>query len=433
MNWRFLRAFPKYAIVLGIILTSTALFGGWWFLRQPKVTKHEDAKPQPVKVQQMQQKAASLPEKLGWLALVGPDLYNIQTGELLFQNWLRGLPLRVFYHPDSNRLLVQAERGIIRFGLDGKQDGVMGTDSPPAFTNDGKHAMRVKGGDIWIADVDWTGFKFTGERQATKYGQFYAPYFSANVVLASEGACIVRIQNQPLRVNLRTGDLQQMTLPITIPGKMRSPDCEMMIGDDGAKIFAYDVDDAEAKFYPRGEKMNDAQWLNNDFCALLLAGKNVSLYDRKKNAVTTVTELPFPCTGIKEPSPDGRYVLAGSRAGILLVDIKEKRADKLGVMPGHMAWVSSDTFIFQRDVPDMSLRGTFIKTVGGEERQVMAEPYLVGHDGIASLALLEGLNFVVFSTREALFRIRPDGSELQEVVKLSRPGGVIQGVRKWGE
>lgn len=30
-------------------------------------------------------------------------------------------------------------------------------------------------------------------------------------------------------------------------------------------------------------------------------------------------------------------------------------------------------------------------------------------------------------------QMRPDGSELQEIAKLKRPGDIIQGVRKWGE
>lgn len=65
--------------------------------------------------------------------------------------------------------------------------------------------------------------------------------------------------------------------------------------------------------------------------------------------------------------------------------------------------------------------------MGGEE----AEPHLVGSDGNPSMALLKELNFVVFSTRDALFRMRPDGSELQEIAKLKRRGCAIQPVRKW--
>lgn len=430
MNWRVIRAFPKYAIVVGVIVISTALFGLWWYLRQPKQSQGSQAS---AKAAEVQKKAQSLPEKLGWLALVGTDLYNIQTGELLFPAWLRGVPQRVFYHPESNRLLVQAENGIIRFGLDGKQDGVMAADSPPAFTNDGKQAMWIKNGDIWIASLDWTGFKFRNERQATHYGQFYAPYFNANVVLASEGACIVKTQRRPLRVDFQSGDLKEMTLPLDYPGKMRSPDCQMMVGGTGEKIFAYDVNKPDAAYFERSDRVNDSQWLNNDSCVVLMGGKSASLYDRKKGTLSHVVDLPFLCSGIERPSPDGRYMLVGGKPGLLLLDTKQKKVLELGVVPRHMLWVSNDTFIFQRDVPDMKLRGTWLKTVGSPERQVMAEPYLVGYDKTASVALLEGLNYVVFSTREALFRMRPDGSELQEFAKPRRPGGVIQGVRKWGE
>ena len=176
MNWRILKAFPKYAIALGVVVLSTGLFGAWWFFKR-SMPRWEFAKPDPAVVAEIKKKADALPEKLGWLALVGGDLYDISSGELIFKNWLRGIPLRVFYYPESRHLMVQAERGIMRFGLDGKQDGVMGVDTPPAFTNDGSQAMYVKDGDIWIAGIDWTAFKFINERQATRYVQ-RAVFFS---------------------------------------------------------------------------------------------------------------------------------------------------------------------------------------------------------------------------------------------------------------
>lgn len=433
MNWRFIKAFPKYAIVLGVLVLSTGLFAAWWWFKYSK-PRWGFAPPDPKVVEAIRQKAASLPEKLGWLALVGTDLYDISSGELIFKNWIGGIPQRLFYHPDSNRLMVQVERGIMRFGLDGKQDGVMGVDSPPAFTHDGKLAIYVKNGDVWVADVDWTNFRFANERQATKYGQFNAPFFAANVILGSEKACVVRHQNKLLRVDLLNGDLQPMRVPISVPGKRRSPDGQMVFGADGDEFFVYDVGEVAVRTFPKGrDNAADFQWLSNDACAVVLAGKRVSVYDRKKNTISEVATLPFPCNTIAGPSPDGRYVLCASRQGIAAIDVVEKRAENLGTAAQTYGWVSDDTLLYSRDVPDMSTRGTWLRTMGNPERQVMGEPYVFGRDGIAAVALMRELNLVVFATKDALFRMKPDGSELREVAKLARPAARIQAVEIWGK
>jgi hypothetical protein len=32
-SWRIIRQFPKYAIVLGVVVIATALFAFWWYFR----------------------------------------------------------------------------------------------------------------------------------------------------------------------------------------------------------------------------------------------------------------------------------------------------------------------------------------------------------------------------------------------------------------
>jgi hypothetical protein len=425
MNWRFVKAFPKYAVVVAVLV---ALFFG-----RKQTPRWEFAKPDPAKVEEIRKTAASLPNRLGWLALVGTDLYDISSGELLFRNWLRGIPVRIFYYPDSNCLMVQAERGIMRFGMDGKQDGVMGGESPPAFTNNGTIAMHIKDGDIWVADVDWTGFKFVNERQATRYGQFYAPYFSANVSMASDQACLVNQQNKLLRVDLKTGDLQQVKMPMHRNMKRRSPDCKMMVGEDGGNFFAYDIDKPQPVVLPKGEgRILDVQWLNNDACAFIVAGKQVTVFDRKANKLEVAATLPFDCQKISSPSLDGRYVLCLGRQGFVLVDTQAKSAESLGIEADNIGWVNNDTLLYSRELPDMKQRGTWIKTVDREPERILAEPYLVGYDKSAPVALLKELGVVAFATRNALFRMKPDGSELKEIAKLPQPVGRIQAVELWG-
>lgn len=431
MNWRILKTFPKFAIALGVVVLSTGLFGTWWFFKR-SMPRWEFAKPDPVVVAEIKKKADALPDKLGWLALVGGDLYDISTGELIFQNWLRGIPLRIFYYPESRHLMVQAERGIMRFGLDGKQDGVMGVETPPAFTNDGSQAMYVKDGDIWIAGIDWTAFKFINERQATHYGQFNGLYFAANLSLASEKACLVNQQSKLLRVDLSTGDLQQISLPLHYNMKRRSPDCEVMLGEDGGQFFVFDIDQPDAAMFPNtAGKVSDYQWLNNDACAIL-SGKTVSVFDRKSGKVEAVA-LPIECQRLSMPSLNGRYILCAGGSGQVQVDVRSKKAERVDIQGNHFAWMSDDSLIFSREIPDMKLRGTWVKTIGSEPQRVLAEPYLVGYDKSAPLALMRELGVVVFATRHGIFRMKPDGSELREVAKLKQPVGRIQAVEMWGK
>ncbi|WP_395745109.1 hypothetical protein [Prosthecobacter sp.] len=432
MNWRILKAFPKYVIALGVVVLSTGLFGIWWWLKRPAPYKESTKTgPVPALVASTKAKADALPAKLGWLALVGSDLYDISTGELLFKNWLKGIPLRVFYYPESRNLMVQAERGIMRFGLDGKQDGVMGVDTPPAFTNDGSQAMYVKDGDIWVAGIDWTAFKFVNERQATRYGQFSAPYFSANLPLASEKACLVNQQNKLLRVDLSTGDLKQMKLPLQYNMKRRSPDCKIMLGEEEGQLFVFDIDKTEAAMFPNTTgRVSDYQWLNNEACAIL-SGKTLRIFDRSSGKIGAIA-LPIDCQRISMPSLNGRYVLCAGSSGQVQVDLKTKKAERVDIQGNHFAWVNDDTFIFSREIPDMKLRGTWLKTIGSEPQRVMEEPYPVGYDKSAPVALMRELGVVVFATRNALFRMKTDGTELREIAKLNQPVGRIQAVEMWG-
>ena len=433
MNWRILKAFPKYVIAIGVVVLSTGLFGVWWWLKRPITHKNSPkTDPIPAVVTSTKAKAEALPAKLGWLALVGSDLYDISTGELIFKNWLKGIPLRVFYYPESRNLMVQAERGIMRFGLDGKQDGVMGVDTPPAFTNDGGQAMYVKDGDIWVAGIDWTAFRFINERQATHYGQFNGLYFSANLPLASEKACLVNLQNKLLRVDLSTGDLQQIKLPLQNNMKRRSPDCKIMVGEEGGQLFVFDIDQPEPAMFPNSAgKVSDYQWLNNDACAIL-SGKTVSIFDRRSGEVGAV-ELPIECQRLSMPSLNGGYILCAGSSGQVQVNVRAKKAERVDIQGNHFAWVSDDALIFTREIPDMKLRGTWLKTIGSEPQRVMEEPYPVGYDRAAPVALMRELGVVVFATRNALFRMKTDGTELREIAKLNQPVGRIQAVEMWGK
>ncbi len=443
MTWKIVRSFPKIAIVLFVILGSTAAFALWWLARPhgkppppQMVTGPETpipSTPPPPVEETKEQKTPKLPEKLSSLVLVGADLYDIDKGELLIPNWLGGIPQRLFYQPETNRLMAQTERGVLRFALDGTQDGVLGGDLVPAFTHDGKFAIYVKNGDIWTAEVDWKGFRFTNERQATKIGQFYAPFFAANIMLGSEKAIVVRNQNQLVRVDLLKGDVQPVRLPLGDLAKRRSPDGRFLVGDEPKNIYAYDVETAEAKNFPTGrDRLLDFQWLDDKRCAFIVAGRGVALYDRTKNAVEEVTALPILCNKIGGPSPDGRYVFCAGRQGIVIVDVKAKTVESFGTAGGDFGWVGAETLIYSRDVSDSSIRGTWLRTMGELERLVTADPYAVRMTDGGAIALMREPNLVLFASRTTLYRMKPDGSELKEVAKLAKPAERIQAVEIWG-
>lgn len=440
MNWKIIRQFPKYAIGIGVFVISTGLFLVWWLTRAPD--GHQNGSelavvplPSPVDPQEevIRAKVASLPDKIGWLALVGADLYDISTGERIFANWLTGIPEKLFYQPEVNRLMVQTERGLVRYGLDGKPDGTIGGLGQHAFSPDGKLASFVKDGDIWVGEIDWKGFGLASERQATRTGEFNAQYFAASVMMGSENALIVRNQSKILRVSLKTGGVEQIRLPLGEVAKRRSPDGRTLIGD-ARNIYVFDVEAADAYNFPESRwRAVDFQWLSNDACAFIVASKSVSLYDRRKNAIEELVTLPLECSKIAGPSPTGRYVLCAGRRGVLLLDVLSKSTEVFETPAENFGWVSDDTMIYMRNVPDSSLRGTWLKTAGQPERRVIMEPYIVGRDGSGAVDLLKELDVVVFGTREALYRMKPDGSELKEIAKLPQPVTRIQAVQVWGK
>ena len=89
--------------------------------------------------------------------------------------------------------------------------------------------------------------------------------------------------------------------------------------------------------------------------------------------------------------------------------------------------------MYAREIPDLKLRGTWLKTIGSEAQRVLEQPYLVGYDKSAQVALMKELGVVVLATSDALFRMKPDGSELREIAKLNQPAGRIQAVEMWGK
>ncbi len=427
--WALAKQFPKYALVAGIIVGSTTLFGMWWLLHRGKNTAA--AKPVTVDITRQLSLIASKPERL---LLVDNDLYDLDNGQPVFKKWLKhSAPLRLFFDGKEKKLIARYEQGFVRYNLDGSDDAQMSHKEKVAFSDDLKWVVFARAKEVWRADVDWNAFKIINERKVTSIEQFYETYFTENILIGTEKTLIVRNLNTLLRVNLETGNVKPTRIPLGDIGKRRSPDNKWVVGTLNGQFYCYDVDADDAKTIPVGRaSVNDFQWLGNDRCLGLAAGKAVVVYDRLANSLTALVTLPFQCFKMAEPSPDGRFIFcAGGIDGQngVLVDTVQKAASRITGGAG-IGWISNDTFAFSRDVPDSDLRGTWLQTAGQPEKRISPEPYLAGKAG-GMIMPLPAAGVAVFVTKHGLFKMKPDGSELALLTQLSGPPERLLGIQPW--
>ena len=428
--WRYVRQFPKFFVAFVLVVAGVGILFVWNVRR---AAREAAARVRPAVIEDIKAKVAVVEAKHERLILADNDLYDIETGELIFKNWLKkGEPIKLFWEPESKTFLAQYELAFVRYGLDGLEKASLVQPHPFAVALDYKWIVFARDKEIWRAGVDWKGLKLVDERKLTSIGQFNDQYFTQNLLLGTEKTLIVRNLNQLLRVNLDTGDIHATKLPMQEIGKRRSPDNKSVVGIQNGQFYCYDAESDEAKSIQVGRgAINDYQWLGNDRCVAIAAMKAVLLYDRPMHTLTELAALPSPCNRIGEPSPDGRFVfaLSGVSGQEVLVDVQKKTA--LPVTGGQgVSWVSNDTFAFSREIADSTLRGTWLQTVGQGERRVSPEPYLVGK-GRGFIMPLPAGGIVVFATKNGLSRMKPDGTELGERVKLFKAPGRVLGIQEW--
>ncbi len=429
--WPLIRQFPKYALMAGIIVGSTLLFGTWWLFRShgkarlPRDTAAEQAA--------IRERAAKVAVRIDYLFLADDDLYDAGTGECLFKNWLHGdHPVKLFYDQAAKKIIGQYDCGFARYACDGTREAAMMMPTPPAFVRDTGKCVFVRNKDLWMAEADWQAFKFVHERQVTTIGIFLEGFFAENVQLLTDKTLIFRSANNLLRVDLESGSVKPTRIPLSEIGKRRSPDSRWVVGMLNGQFYCYDVDADEGKTIPVGRTaINDFLWLNNDRCLGLAAAKAIVVYDRLGHTLTEAATLPFACFKIGEPSPDGRYLFAaGGFEGrnVALADLEKKTAVPVSSRAG-ITWVSNDTFAFSRDVPDSDWRGMWFQKVGDNEKRIYVEPYLVAN-GRAQLLALPSAGLIVFSEKSGLREMKLDGTKFTEFVKLSRPPLNLLGIRE---
>ncbi len=428
--WRYLRNFPKFLACFAIIVTAVTIVVVWKIRRAAL-----DAlfRGRPAQIEDTRAREALVEAKRGRLLLVDNDLYELDTGTVIFKNWLKeGTPGRLFYDAAAKKFIAQYERGFVRYALNGAEEATLLQKNKPAFSDDLKWAVYANEKDIWRADVDWKAFKLVNERKVTSIGQFSDLYLADNIVVGTEKTLLVHNINKVLNVKLDTGDVKPMQISLDGISKRKSPDSKGVVGLENGKFYYYEVDTDDAKYFPLGRTaINDYQWLGNGKCLAIAGMKTVIQYDREKRTLTELAALPAPCNRIGEPSPDGRFVfcVSGVNGKAALVDAEKKTATPVTGGAG-VSWVSNDTFAFAREVPDSDLRGTWLQTVGEGERRVSPEPYLVTKKG-AELMVVKSVGLVVFVTKHGISKMKSDGTWVAQLCALPHPPSRVESVEEW--
>lgn len=321
MSWLLLKNLiarsPKWALVLTVLVVSTALFTFWWIARNAKSGGGAD-------VEDFGAKLALMESKQGRLLLVDNDLYEIDTGTVIFRGWLKeGVPQRLFYDAAEKKFIARYDRGFVRYAPTGVAEAKILPKGKAAFADDLKWVLYVKDKEIWRADVDWAAFTLTNDRKVTSIEQFNEAFFTDNIILGTEKTLVVRNANKLLHVNLESGTVKPFQLPLGDIADRRSPDSKSVVGTKDGQFYCYDVDSDDTKTVNVGRGvMNDYLWLGNDRCLAIASGKMVVVYDRLQNTLTELTALPFQCSKISVPSLDGRFVFCTGRDKGVLVDVE---------------------------------------------------------------------------------------------------------------
>ena len=229
-RWAIIRQFPKYVFVLAVLAVSTGLFVLWWFTRSPGVSAR-DREAAVAQAAARKAKAARAESRVASLLVVDNDLYDIETGELFFQNWLKhGMPEKLFFEPETKTVLGRYERGLVRYGMDGSEIAALPQPGRLVVSDDFKVVLFAKEKDVWKASLDWKQLKLTDEKRLTSIGYFNDQFFGANVVLGTEKTLVVRAGQTLLRTNLETGQVTPTRIPLGDIGKRRSPDSKSVVG-----------------------------------------------------------------------------------------------------------------------------------------------------------------------------------------------------------
>jgi hypothetical protein len=116
----------------------------------------------------------------------------------------------------------------------------------------------------------------------------------------------------------------------------------------------------------------------------------------------------------------------------MLLNLKTMKFEALPNGVESLDWINDDTLLFPRTDSDSSLRGTWLKKVGETEQRVTPEPCLEQRNVGPIYLVLKKAGQVVFVTRHGICRVKPDGSDFAEIVKMKRLPTRLKGITEWG-
>lgn len=423
MNWSLIKQFPKYAIAVGLLLFSTVFFGLWWMLRSSSTEAIVEVAPLSI---------AELNEKMGGLVLVGNDLYEVVSGQLIAKNWLEGgPPPNIFYNKKTERLFSAAPAGFVQFSLAGKRLATLEVPSTLVVTDDLKTIFYAKAKDIWRAEVDFTDFKLINEHQITRMGTFYDRLFSDNLCMMSKKFLLFRNQNQLLRINIETGDVKPAQVSGVDLVRARSPDGQILLGMEGMNFFIYDLDGDEKKTSPVGLKaVTDYQWLDNNQCVLAVRDKGVALFDRSSSFVGPVQSLPIRSYRLGVASADQQSILCYNHQAGAVINLKTGVSELLPAGAQGIIWPDGESYLYACHIQDSDLRGTWIKTWGKDPQRLTPEPYLISRAGEALAMTFANSGHIIFINRQGLCRVKQDGSHFVVISPDRQPTNLLP-IRSW--
>ena len=386
INLRYwLNSFPKWAIAIGIVIISTAVFAIWWLGRKDLNDPEMERLAEDAQAVLDASLVADLDIDPQTMFVSGRQIYQFEDGavvpihEIQF-GFRRSLsPIAELVYREENFILGD-RLTYYSFHKNGRLKGEFAL--PNGYvTRDLRHVIYAYNGDLHRGEIDWYKPEFANPQQITQLGYFEARRFASNLRAATGNALLYQTpQHGLVHVNLHTGEAERVMLPVNF---RQSPDGSILIGDavtgnvaSPVQLLVFDIDKKELKQFPLASRMNQGEsiWLDLSRC-LFACGAQLYLYDHAKPG-TDILYSGGRRIKLLHPSLGQRYALLNDyQAGLVLIEIASKKTIAIPTMPlTGFEWLSDDAAILVADVPDSQHRGSWFYKIGSEPKRILPQP-----------------------------------------------------------
>jgi len=440
MLFRYLKQMPKLALALAVVAISTGIFALWWMFLKPKTPAEQEADRAARKMEIARQQALTEEIKTlqNVLFLADADLMEANSGKVLVKNFTRGnQPLAMWFDAASGKFIGRFPAGFGRFNVDGSIDKELGSRYGVQVSDDLSLAVYSEGGDIWTSEIDWKAFELVRPRRITSVGGFEDAFVLKNIMMANKDAMILQNMGQLVRVDLKSGNVTPVKMPMTQANERRSPDGGLLVGVqsgmNGQTVFMYDVATDTAKTADIGQaQLTGTLWLGEKKCCLLINSKELMAYNREAGTFEKLMSLPQGFDRLAAPSPGGRFVWCLSTSGVGIADLEKKSFMPVNFPPQSLYWIGDDTLLMARDIQDSQYRGTWVQRLDGTEAtRVSAEPYIFDINGPGlSVAWLKEINTVIFRSGAGTVKIT-NQQKLSLISSSHKPFFSFMAIAEW--